>query len=78
MRLQQSDLRAFHSEHGIVTEAWSPLGKGQLLGDETIRGIASAHERTPAQVVLLTDDEMEAIHRLDAGQRTGPGPATFG
>ena len=24
--LQQQELRAFHGEHGIVTEAWSPLG----------------------------------------------------
>jgi 2,5-diketo-D-gluconate reductase A len=107
-RLQQPELRAFHSDHGIVTEAWSPLGKGQLLGDETIRSIASAHGRTPAQVVLrwhtqlgnvvipksvtperieenfqlfdfeLTRDEMEAIHGLDARERTGPDPASFG
>src|SRR5207253_5286017 len=50
--LQRSELRAFHSEHGILTEAWSPLGKGQLLDDPAIRRIASAHDRTPAQVVL--------------------------
>jgi 2,5-diketo-D-gluconate reductase A len=51
-RLQQPELRRFHSEHGIHTEAWSPLGKGQLLDDAVIEGIASAHDRTPAQVVL--------------------------
>ncbi len=51
-RLQQAELRRFHSEHGIFTEAWSPLGKGQLLDDPVIEGIASAHDRTPAQVVL--------------------------
>jgi diketogulonate reductase-like aldo/keto reductase len=51
-RLQQAELRRFHSEHGIRTEAWSPLGKGQLLDDPVIEGIASAHDRTPAQVVL--------------------------
>jgi len=26
-RLQQLELRRFHDEHGIVTEAWSPLGR---------------------------------------------------
>ena len=51
-RLQQLELRRFHDEHGIVTEAWSPLGKGQVLDDPTIERIASAHGRTPAQVVL--------------------------
>jgi diketogulonate reductase-like aldo/keto reductase len=51
-RLQQAALRRFHGEHGILTEAWSPLGKGQLLDDPVIEEIASRHDRTPAQVVL--------------------------
>jgi diketogulonate reductase-like aldo/keto reductase len=51
-RLQQAELRRFHAERGILTEAWSPLGKGELLDDPVIEEIASAHERTPAQVVL--------------------------
>jgi 2,5-diketo-D-gluconate reductase A len=51
-RLQQLELRRFHKEHGIATEAWSPLGKAQFLDEETIERIASAHGRTPAQVVL--------------------------
>ena len=51
-RLQQAELRRFHDEHGILTEAWSPLGKGELLDDPVIEEIARAHDRTPAQVVL--------------------------
>ncbi|HEX8973203.1 aldo/keto reductase [Oryzihumus sp.] len=52
-RLQQEQLRRFHAEHGIVTEAWSPLAQGgDLLQDETITGIARKHARTPAQVIL--------------------------
>ncbi len=51
-RLQQPELRRYHAEHGILTEAWSPLGKGQLLDDPAILEIASDHDRTPAQVVL--------------------------
>ena len=50
--LQQLELRRFHEEHGIATEAWSPLGKAQFLDEPTIERIASAHGRTPAQVVL--------------------------
>ena len=51
-RLQQLELRRFHEEHGIATEAWSPLGKAQFLDEPTIARIASAHGRTAAQVVL--------------------------
>ena len=51
-RLQRADLRAWHAEHGIVTEAWSPLAEGELLDDETIVAVAEAHGKTPAQVVL--------------------------
>ena len=50
--LQQNELRELHSQQGIVTEAWSPLGKGQVLDDPVIREIADACGRTPAQVVL--------------------------
>jgi 2,5-diketo-D-gluconate reductase A len=51
--LQQEELRAFHAEHGIATEAWSPLGRGgELLKDDTITRIASEHGKTPAQIVL--------------------------
>lgn len=52
-RLQQRDCRAFHAEHGIVTEAWSPIGQGKgLLSDDTIGAVAAKHGRSPAQVVL--------------------------
>jgi 2,5-diketo-D-gluconate reductase A len=52
-RLQQRELRAFHAQHGIVTEDWSPLASGgDLLQDPVITGIAQRLSRTPAQVVL--------------------------
>jgi 2,5-diketo-D-gluconate reductase A len=52
-RLQQGDARAFHAEHGIATEAWSPLGQGKdLLSDPKLTEIARKHQRTVAQVVL--------------------------
>jgi 2,5-diketo-D-gluconate reductase A len=49
---QQSELREYHAEHGILTEAWSPLGQGASLEEDTITKIASAHDRTAAQVIL--------------------------
>jgi 2,5-diketo-D-gluconate reductase A len=51
-RLQQRELRTWHSDHGIATEAWSPLAKGDVLEDGAIVRIAGAHEKSPAQVVL--------------------------
>jgi 2,5-diketo-D-gluconate reductase A len=49
----QLELRTFHREHDIVTEAWSPLGKGSALLDEpVVRSAASRSGVTPAQVVL--------------------------
>lgn len=50
--LAQRELRAFHEAHGIRTEAWSPLGRGAVLADPVIQGIAEELHRTPAQVVL--------------------------
>ncbi len=52
--LVQQELRDFHAEHGIVTEAWSPLASGSLgvFDDETIVAVAKAHDVTPAQAVL--------------------------
>jgi 2,5-diketo-D-gluconate reductase A len=106
-RLQQPELRAWHAEHEIATEAWSPLAQGDLLEDGTIETIAAHHDRTPAQVILrwhlqignvvipksatpsrirenfelfdfaLSEDDMAAIERLDAGERIGPDPSTF-
>ncbi|WP_223772396.1 aldo/keto reductase [Streptomyces huiliensis] len=50
---QQAELRSYHAGHGIVTEAWSPLGQGkELLGDPVVARIAEKHGRTPAQAVL--------------------------
>ncbi|MFF7443859.1 aldo/keto reductase [Streptomyces sp. NPDC008122] len=50
--LQQSELRAFHAEHGIATEAWSPLAQGAVLGDPAIAAIAARYGKSPAQVVI--------------------------
>jgi 2,5-diketo-D-gluconate reductase A len=106
--LQQTELRAWHAEHGIATEAWSPLAQGEVLKDDTLVTIAAHHDRTVAQVILrwhlqlgnvvipksvtpsrvrenfdifdfeLSEDDLAAIARLDAGHRTGPDPASFG
>jgi 2,5-diketo-D-gluconate reductase A len=51
-RLQQAELRAWHADHDVATEAWSPLAQGELLEDGTIETVAAHHDRTSAQVIL--------------------------
>jgi diketogulonate reductase-like aldo/keto reductase len=104
---QQVGLRREHERLGILTEAWSPLGRGLELEDATIGEIAQAHGKTPAQTIIrwqlqlgnvvipksvrperieenidvfdfeLSEQELESLAALDAGQRIGPDPNTF-
>jgi 2,5-diketo-D-gluconate reductase A len=50
--LTNEEVRAFDTEHGIATEAWSPIAQGKVLDDPTIVRIAEGLGRTPAQVTL--------------------------
>lgn len=50
--LQNRDVVLVNEAHGIITEAWSPLAQGAVLGEEVITSIAREHAVTPAQVVL--------------------------
>lgn len=106
-RFQQAELRAWHADHDVATEAWSPLAQGDLLEDGTIETIAGHYDKSPAQIILrwhlqignvvipksatperirenlelfdfsLSEDDMAALERLDAGDRIGPDPSTF-
>ncbi|MET0896406.1 MAG: aldo/keto reductase [Mycobacterium sp.] len=58
---RQSDLLAADTAHGILNQAWSPIGgitfyrdgsHGSTLKDPVILEIAAAHDRSPAQVML--------------------------
>ena len=46
------EVRAYGREHGIATEAWSPIAQGRVLDDPVINRIAKARDKSPAQVVL--------------------------
>jgi len=49
----QAEARADHASRGIITEAWSPLGKAFVPWDEpTLTAIAATHGVTTAQVML--------------------------
>ena len=49
---QNREVRAYDEEHGIATEAWSPIAQGDVLDDPVVTEIAEKVGRTPAQVVL--------------------------
>ncbi|WP_460072273.1 aldo/keto reductase [Streptomyces sp. YKOK-I1] len=58
----QDGLRAFHAAKGIVTESWSPLGRGSaLLQDPAVVQVAEALGVTPAQVVLRWHVQLGAV-----------------
>ena len=49
----QGALRAFHAEHGIRTESWSPLARrSELLTEQLLQELAVVHDVTPTQIVL--------------------------
>lgn len=50
--LTNETVRAYNREHGIATEAWSPIAQGLVLDDPVITEIAQRVGRTPAQVTL--------------------------
>jgi len=59
---QQRQVQALHAKNGILTQAWSPIGgitfyreggpHTSTLEDPVIVGIAQAHSKSPAQVML--------------------------
>lgn len=50
--LQQRDIQQANEQHGIKTQAWSPLAQGAVFRDEPVVSAAEAHGVSPAQVVI--------------------------
>lgn len=50
--LQQPDMRAANARHGVVTQAWTPLGNGRSFEKEPIASISARTGKSPAQVIL--------------------------
>jgi 2,5-diketo-D-gluconate reductase A len=58
----QPEIRAWHAERGIVTEAWRPLGaRADILSNPVLAAIAATHDRTPAQIVLRWHVQLGAV-----------------
>ncbi|MCW3157010.1 aldo/keto reductase [Micropruina sonneratiae] len=50
----QAEQLGYDADHGIITEAWSPLGRGRegLLADQVVVALADRYDTTPGQLVL--------------------------
>lgn len=59
---RRDDIVAIDQAHGIVTESWSPIGRGgDLLDHPAVLAAASAHGRSPAQIVLRWHVEHDLV-----------------
>ncbi|WP_394937862.1 aldo/keto reductase [Psychromicrobium sp. YIM B11713] len=69
--LQQGPLRAFHAQHGILTQAWSPLARGKLLEDPQLLCLAQELQISVAQLALcwLRDLGVSAIPKASSPER---------
>ncbi|MEU8036706.1 aldo/keto reductase [Streptosporangium sp. NPDC049078] len=60
--LTRDEPRAYNAEHGIVTQSWSPIGRGgDLLEHPVVTAVAERHGRPPAQIVLRWHIELGLI-----------------
>jgi diketogulonate reductase-like aldo/keto reductase len=60
--LPQEELRAFHADKGVLTESYSPLGRGSdLLADPVLARVAGSRGVTPGQVVLRWHTQLGAV-----------------
>ena len=70
--LQRGEAVAFHREHGIVTEAWGPLGGREGLSEQfVLRKLADKHGATTSQVALrwALDQDIVVIPKSSSPQR---------
>lgn len=66
--LAQDELLERARKHDLFITAYSPLGRGRVMEDETLREIGNDHGKSPAQVALrwlLQQDRVAAIPRAD-------------
>jgi 2,5-diketo-D-gluconate reductase A len=49
---QNHAVRAFNARHDILTQAWSPLGRGRVFDNADLLKIAQKHSKSVAQIVI--------------------------
>lgn len=60
-RLSQVDLHEYCKKNQIQLEAWSPLMRGQLLDDPTLKAIGAKYNKSITQVILRWDLQNEVV-----------------
>lgn len=67
----QDELRAYHDEKGIVTEAWAPLARGSMANNPDIKAVAAKYDKTYGQVVLryLLQQGISVIPKTSSANR---------
>ncbi|WP_082952880.1 aldo/keto reductase [Mycobacterium sp. 852002-10029_SCH5224772] len=60
-RLNQAELRQAHAQHDVTTQSYSPLGVGKMLEDPTVTTIAAEYGRTPAQVLVRWNLQLDNV-----------------
>ena len=57
----QKDVVDFDKEHGIVVEAWSPLGRERVFKDELLNELAEKYRKSVAQICLAFSLQMDVL-----------------
>lgn len=57
----QKDVVDFDKEHGIVVEAWSPLGRERVFKDELLNKLAEKYGKSVAQICLAFALQMDVV-----------------
>ena len=57
----QKDTVDFCQEHGILVEAWSPLGRGKSLEHPLLKDLAKKYDRTVAQIILRWEMQHDVV-----------------
>lgn len=80
--ITRREQRTYDTEHGILTESWSPLGggSGDLLSSRVLARVAEKHDRTPGQIVLRwhIQNGLVVIPKSANPQRMADSLAAFG
>lgn len=59
--LNRNELIDFCKNHNMFVEAWSPLARGKLVKNETLKSIAKKYNKTVAQIILRWDIENKVV-----------------
>lgn len=76
----QSELQSFCAESGIALTAYSPLGRGDAIGDEVLAEIGERYDKSAAQVALrwlVQQENVVAIPKASSREHIEANLAVF-